>query len=98
MDKKYFIVTSHGWSASNWVAHSLNLHPDIICTHSARNALAGEKDLQSNENLKIHLSQLHKGYASRQERDIRISYDEIESNGKALYYGSVHLYRMRDVP
>ena len=98
MEKKYFIVTSHGWSASNWVAHALNLHKDIVCSHSARNALANDKDLQSNENLKVHLNSLHTGYVARQEKNIDGSYDEIERMDEGKYFGSVHLYRLRDLP
>lgn len=98
MDKQYFIVTSHGWSASNWVAHALNKHPDIVCSHSARNVLANDTELQSNQNLKIHLAQLHKGYVSRQERGLDVSYDEIEAMDAGKFYGSVHTYRLRDLP
>lgn len=93
-----FIVTCHGWSASNWVAHALNLHPEIVCTHSARNELAAEKDLQSNQNLKKHLSQLHSGYVNRQQRPMDVTYDEIHAKGNGSAYGSVHVYRLRDLP
>jgi hypothetical protein len=96
MEKKYFIVTSHGWSASNWVAHSLNLHPDIVCSHSARNALAD--DTSMHENLKQDLTHMHTGYVSRQGQKIDTSYDAIEKMGEGKYYGSVHLYRLRDLP
>lgn len=98
MEKKYFIVTCHGWSASNWLAHALNLHPEIICTHSSRNVIANKKDLQSNENLKKNIHQLHSGYFLRQNRGIDDAYDEIVSYGDAKYYGSVHVYRLRDLP
>src|ERR1041384_1183508 len=96
MEKEYFIVTSHGWSASNWVAHSLDLHPEIICSHSARNASAGAPDLH--DNLKFDLGRMHAGYVNRQGRPIDESYNEIEQMGDGKYYGSVHLYRLRDLP
>ena len=96
MSRQYFIVTSHGWSASNWVAHSLDLHEAIVCSHSARNAWASDADLHTN--LKVDLSQMHKGYVNRQGRPIDESYDEIEGFAPAHYYGSVHLYRLRDLP
>ncbi|MEM8488068.1 MAG: hypothetical protein AAF564_21135 [Bacteroidota bacterium] len=93
-----FIYTSHGWSASNWLAFALNLHPDIVCSHSARNMLADKKNMNSNANLKAHLAQLHKGYVSRQERSFDAAYAEIEDMGTAVMYGSVHVYRLRDLP
>lgn len=96
--KKYFIVASHGWSASNWLAHVLQLHPDITCTHSARNVLAADKYLQSDENLQRHLEQLHTGYLSRKSQALDSSYDEIEKMGYTRCMGSVHRYRLRDIP
>ena len=93
-----FIVTCHGWSASNWTAHSLNLHNTVLCTHSARNVPADDKDLQSNKNLKKHINQLQKGYALRQNRSLDDIYDEIESFGENKNYGSVHVIRLRDIP
>jgi len=95
---KQFIITSHGWSASNWLAYALNLHPRVVCSHSARNLLADEKSMNSNANLKRHLADLHKGYVSRQERSIDCAYREINSMGEADLYGSVHVYRLRDLP
>ncbi len=95
---KNFIFTSHGWSASNWLAYALNQHPRIVCSHSARNLLADKKDMNDNDNLKTNLSQLHRGYVSRQERPFQSAYNEIYSMGTADLYGSVHVYRLRDLP
>ena len=95
---KNFIVTSHGWSASNWTAHALNLNDNILCTHSARNELAGDKELQSNKNLKKHINDLQNGYVARQARSLDTIYDEIEAKGNTKSYGSVHVLRLRDLP
>lgn len=95
---KFFIVTSHGWSASNWTAHALNLNNKVLCVHSARVEIANHKDLQSNYNLKKNINQLQKGYLKRQERSIDELYDEIIAKGEADVYGSVHVLRMRDIP
>ena len=92
------MVTSHGWSASNWLAYALNLHPQIICTHSARNIQASEKEMNSDPNLRKNLRDLHNGYLLRQNRTLNESYDFIESLGQASLYGSVHVYRLRDLP
>lgn len=93
-----FIVTCHGWSASNWTAHALNLNPDTTCTHSARNEVASDKELQSNKNLKQHINQLQKGYVSRQNRSLDELYNEIHTKGYTSHYGSVHVLRLRDLP
>jgi len=97
-NNKYFIITSHGWSGSNWLAYALNLHPDIICTHSARNIQASEKEMNSDHNLRKNLQSLHIGYLLRQNRKLKESYDFIEALGEAKVYGSVHVYRLRDLP
>lgn len=93
-----FIITCHGWSGSNWLAHALNLSPLITCTHSARNCLADDINLQSDTNLKKKLRTLHKGYISRTSTSIEMKYEEIKGYGKSDFYGSVHLIRLRDLP
>lgn len=98
MSTKNFIVTSHGWSASNWTAHSLNLNNDVTCTHSARNVLANDVEIQSNQNLKQNINQLQTGYVSRQNRSLDELYDQIENLGETEAYGSVHVLRLRDLP
>lgn len=92
--KKNFIITSHGWSASNWLAYVLNKNEFIIASHSAANLL----DEKLSNNIKNKLKDFHDGYKNRQNRPIDESYDFIEDLGLADYYGSVHLYRLRDLP
>lgn len=93
-----FIITSHGWSGSNWLSHVLNAHPTITCTHSARNILANDINMQSNKELKQNIHQLHKGYVSRQNVSLDDIYLQIEKMSKTLFYGSVHVLRQRDIP
>jgi len=92
--KKNFMVTAHGWSASNWLAYVLNQHDEIICSHSAMNIV----DHKFENSIKNNLKEFHNGYLNRQNRPIDESYEYIESHGEAKYYGSVHLYRLRDLP
>ncbi len=94
---KYFCITSHGWSASNWVAYSYNLHDDIICTHSALNDVPNEKEMHQEDKLKNNILRFHKGYSSRTEIPLNDSYRHIRSFGEAKVYGSVHLFRLRDL-
>ena len=93
-----FIITSHGWSASNWLAYSLNLHKHVICSHSALNALPIEKEMHEESRLKKNIRKFHKGYKTRVESSLSENYEKINSHGEAKIYGSVHLYRMRDLP
>ncbi len=95
---KRFIITSHGWSASNWLAFALNSHEDIVCTHSARNILANRQDMNSDRSLRENLLQLHQGYVSRQLESLEEKYAKIESLGRGSVYGSVHVLRLRDLP
>lgn len=95
---RHFVFASHGWSASNWVAHALHLHEDIVCCHSARNLPATDKDMNSDDNLRAQMAHLHRGYVSRQARSLDATYDEIEAVGQASLYGSVHVLRLRDLP
>lgn len=96
--KNKFIVTSHGWSASNWTAHALNLNEHVLCVHSARIEIANDIDLQSNANLKKNIDQLQSGYLNRQARSLDDLYEYIISKGTADVYGSVHVLRLRDLP
>lgn len=98
MKPKRFIVTCHGWSASNWTAHALSLGKDVLCTHSARNELANDIDLHKDSNLRENIHKFHKGYKKRTELSLDNLYEEIENKGKAMHYGSVHVLRMRDLP
>ncbi len=92
--KKNFIVTAHGWSASNWLSYVLNQHNDIIASHSAANLI----DHKFFNNIKENLKDFHDGYKNRQNKPIDESYEFIEAQGDAKFYGSVHLYRLRDLP
>jgi len=92
--KNRFIITSHGWSASNWLAYALSSHPDIIATHSAAN-LYNE---QLTNDIQGKVKQFHKGYVNRQNITISEAYQKIIAFGDAKSYGSVHLYRLRDLP
>lgn len=93
-----FIVASHGWSGSNWLAYALNLNEHILCTHSARNILANDTAMHSNKNLKKNIRDFHKGYVSRQAFSIQDTYDKIIQLGYSEFYGSVHVLRLRDIP
>ncbi|MCR9253799.1 MAG: hypothetical protein NXI20_25515 [bacterium] len=93
-----FIVASHGWSASNWVAHSLNMHKDILCTHSAKNIVANDPFVHTNESLKKDINKWHNGYELRLNRSVDSCYDDLERIEQTKFTGTVHVYRLRDLP
>ena len=93
-NKNNFIIASHGWSASNWLAYALSSHPDIVATHSAAN-LYNE---QLTNDIKGKLTEFYQGYLDRQNMPIEQAYKKISSIRDARAYGSVHLYRLRDLP
>jgi hypothetical protein len=72
------------------------MHSDVICTHSAMNVLSTE--IRNYDGLRDSVRKLHTGYVNRQQRPVDQSYDEIAGHGRAEAYGSVHLYRLRDLP
>lgn len=93
-----FIVTCHGWSASNWLAYALNSHEAISCAHSSAAILADDPSIFDGDGLKKSIPALRKGYIQRQNRPISEVYDAIESARPARYIGTVHTYRLRDLP
>ncbi|BDW96369.1 hypothetical protein MACH10_20540 [Thalassospira tepidiphila] len=104
-----FIVASHGWSASNYVAHVLNLHPQIACAHSSAAILAEDKAMFDGDNLRQLIPELRKGYLARQQLGLEDRYSTLETqvaelgshlsnNAQTKWLGTVHTYRMRDLP
>lgn len=93
-----FTVTCHGWSASNWLAHALQMHPDVTCTHSARNVLADDTNQHVGANFRRSIREFHAGYPRRAEIPLDVLDAEIRSHGQTSLYGSVHLLRLRDLP
>lgn len=87
-----FIITCHGWSASNWLSFVLNNHPNMLVSHSAGNLVNNKFE----NNIKGKVQILHTGYLNRQNKPIAESYKELYNLEDVNLYGSVHLYRLRD--
>jgi hypothetical protein len=94
----HFILASHGWSGSNWAANALNEHPAITCTHSARNLLPQSQEITDHADLARHARAWNTAYAGRTNRPIDAVYDAIEQLDETPVYGSVHTFRLRDIP
>ncbi|WP_097070961.1 hypothetical protein [Rhodobacter maris] len=103
----WFIVTSHGWSASHWLAHNLNRHPKIVCLHSSAALLADQHEpydltelLARKDFTRIFamLARFRAGYDARAILRPADLYLPFEAQGDARLIGSVHTFRLRDLP
>lgn len=90
-----FMVTSHGWSGSNWFADALNRHPKVLCTHSVTNEVPSVGDGYSPQQAD-DMGRLQR-LRGRQDETLEQHFDGLRAKGRAEYYGSVHRYRIRDL-
>ncbi len=93
-----FLVACHGWSASNWLAHALNLNPEVVCSHSARNVVAEDPHQLDGDRLREQIRGFHRGYVARQDEPLRDLVANIPLSEGIRARGSVHLMRLRDLP
>jgi hypothetical protein len=100
MQKRYFVVTSHGWSGSHWLAVALDTHPEILCFHSALH-LHARGDDSSEQFLRANMSKHGAAVNSRECLSIDTVFDQEEKraqNSDKHILGNVHTYRLRDLP
>jgi len=95
-ESSYFMIASHGWSGSHWLASALNMHPDIVCCHSALNIPATKSTWENN---KLQKTTNERDIARRRRGQVSIDalLSEVESYGCAQAYGNVHTIRVRDL-
>ncbi|MBY6067779.1 hypothetical protein KUW17_13565 [Leisingera aquaemixtae] len=98
MSPNYFVVTCHGWSASNWLAHALHKHKDVTCAHSSALIPAKNASVFDGRGLQKHIPDLRKGYVERQTRSLMDTYADFSKDQQTEFVGSVHSYRLRDLP
>ncbi|HEY0834713.1 MAG TPA: ankyrin repeat domain-containing protein [Azospirillum sp.] len=90
---RHFIVTSHGRTASYWLAATLHGHPDVVCLHSMQPLPEFDygRNLEHTENR----ASLEETWAALSHYDPTVDelFDAIEKNGgPAKLYGCVHSY------
>lgn len=100
------MVTSHGWSASHWLAFNLARHPMIACVHSSA-ALPADRDepydvsdlIARKDFTRIFqmIAGFRTGYGDRGTRRPADLYRPMEKQALRLI-GSVHTFRLRDLP
>ncbi|MBO6657188.1 MAG: hypothetical protein JJ934_09845 [Pseudomonadales bacterium] len=94
---QYFMVTSHGWSASKWLAAALNKHPEVTCVHSVGSVLPDEKESEYEDELHADLADMG-ATLGRQNQSLKEHFDSIVEKQDRRIIGSVHRYRLRDLP
>lgn len=102
-----FLVASHGLSASNWLAYALNHHDDVACRHGMHLALANDRDaldldlMYQTGGIGPVLDKV--GEINRTGSQIRSSclpdiYRNLAQSVTARAVGTVHTFRLRDLP
>jgi len=94
VDANYFFITTNGNSASRWLAQTLNMHPDIICSHSPARisiAMAYDHGYSDSEFKEIMQDE------SRKKIPTDILLNELEQIGKVRCFGNVHLFNLRQL-
>ena len=94
-NKVNFIITCHGWSASKWFAAALNLHNNILCVHSVGELMGETRSHTKEEEAKLSKQGKTIG---RYDKSLDEHFENLHKKGKAIAYGSVHRYRLRDLP
>ncbi len=92
-DKKFFLVTSYGLSASNWFANALNMHPEITCTHSEENLLASD-DLHTNSRLAEDVEARFQARINRPNVTLDDFFEGLTTRGRTPVFGGVHTHRL----
>lgn len=79
MQKRYFVVTSHGWSGSHWLAVALDTHPRsrAFRFHSALH-LHARGDDSSEQFLKGNARNHGVAVNDRESRSFDAAFDEVE--------------------
>ena len=102
-----FLIASHGWSGSYWLAHVLHAQPGIACVHSSAALPADAADPYSLDailekgtlaDVYARLEVFRNGYRDRAtRRPSELCDDVAERFPEAALVGSVHTFRMRDL-
>ena len=102
-----FLIASHGWSGSYWLAHALHAQEGIACVHSGAALPADTPDPYSIDailengtlaDVYAKLGRLREGYVARATRLPSELYKDVETRfPEACLVGSVHTFRMRDL-
>lgn len=94
-----FLVTTHGWSGSNWLAVTFDLHPALACSHGV---LYDRRPRATDGDEAVWHSGLHATVRERNEGRYTVPVDEtlrhIEALAPERHCGNVGYFRARDFP
>lgn len=94
-----FLVSTHGWSGSNWLAWTFDRHPALACSHGV---LYERRPHPTDGDEAVWLSGLHATVRERNQRRYTIPVDETLDHVAALApgqrCGNVGYFRARDFP
>src|ERR1700758_1977033 len=85
---EYFFVTSYGRTATVWLTHALNLHPDVMCSHGTslvplilleNESLTAESTISAQESAPQFCAQ-----------SFRKILADIDGQNKARWVGNIH--------
>ena len=89
MSPRHFLITSHGRTATYWLASSLNAHPNVRCSHGQVLPPVLEYQVQPPDEVVLQAHTSQDEFARRSLDDF---FDELEKAGPAAVYGNVHAY------
>lgn len=89
---KYFIVTTHGRTASHWLSANLNKHPDIICNHgcfggTVEPIINFSQQCVDDRNIEAIRLQAEPAWKTM---TIETRFERLRFCGEAKVYGTVH--------
>jgi hypothetical protein len=96
-EKKYFLITSYGRTATYWIASLLNQHKDIICNHGPSISDVSF-DVSKNEIPDEYVLKIHKDKNIFFNLTLDELFDNLQKRGPAEAYGNVHGYAAHSIP
>jgi hypothetical protein len=94
-----FLVATHGWSGSNWLAWTLGRHPALACSHGV---MVERRPHENDGDEAVWYSGLHAPVRERNQRRYEVPLDDtfaqIAQLAPGLRCGNVGYFRARDFP
>jgi len=94
LDAKYFLVTSHGRTATYWLASRLNAHPDVLCSHGPVLPPFLAYQTQPPDELALYA---HETAGAFLQKTLDEVFEALEEAGPARVYGNVHGYSAHEL-
>lgn len=86
---RHFLITSHGRTATYWLAASLNRHPDVLCSHGPVLPPVLDYREQPPDEVALHAHTTQDAFGRKTLDEF---FEALEQAGPARVYGNVHAY------